>query len=146
MMNPDTIDWLNQFASSPINDAQRLCLAVQDAGDHQRGLSELNRTDAVTANRELRALVLGLLTQHGSRRWTYYSLPDSRRPDGLGKADAKEHRVLEYVRNAGSITNAECRQLLALDTYQASRLLKRMCCEGMLVAQSGGRWTRYVIP
>lgn len=149
MMNPDTIDWLNQFASSPINDAQRLCLAyVRTSRQITNGVYQrLNRTDAVTANRELRALVeLGLLTQHGSRRWTYYSLPDSRRPDGLGKADAKEHRVLEYVRNAGSITNAECRQLLALDTYQASRLLKRMCCEGMLVAQSGGRWTRYVIP
>jgi len=57
-----------------------------------------------------------------------------------------EERILVCVQRNGSITNAECRELLSVDMRRASYLLEKMTDHGLLQRKSNRRWTRYFIP
>jgi len=79
LLDPETVAWLNRFASYPLSDAQRMGLAYLRANrsltnsDYRR----LNNTTTVEATRDLRDLVdLDLIEMHGTRRWAYYTLPN----------------------------------------------------------------------
>jgi predicted HTH transcriptional regulator len=113
--------------------------------DYQR----LNHVDSVTASRELRGLVQsGLVEQHSTRRWVYYTLAVSAGVEPLAQAPALsvEDQVIAYVAAHGSITNGQCRESLHLGYRQASYLLQRMHRHGKLQRQGTGRWTRYTLP
>jgi predicted transcriptional regulator of viral defense system len=94
---------------------------------------------------------VGLLLQHDSRRWTYYTLAEAVRRDEqmvlAPSPTAEEEAVLVFVREHGAIANAEARALLGCDRHSARALLGRMRDRGLL-DQTGayGRWTRYVLP
>lgn len=55
----------------------------------------------------------------------------------------QEERILAFVRERGSISNPECRDLLTVDLHRASYLLKKLHAEGMLEKMGERRWTRY---
>jgi ATP-dependent DNA helicase RecG len=147
LMSPEAITWLNQFADRPLNDPQRLALVYLrhnrqiTNGDYRR----LNHVDSVTANRELRGLVQsGLIEQHSTRRWAYYTLNVPAQLKPL-KLETAEDKILEYVRKNGSISNAECRELLGVESSRAWYLLKNLCQQGTLKRQGNKRWSRYVL-
>ena len=106
----------------------------------------LNNTTTVEATRELRGLVdLELIEMHGTRRWAYYTLVVEAGVE-LEPADRLARLVLDYVREHGSITNRECRDLLGWKEKKrgkAYRLLSRLVREGKLRREGHGRGTRY---
>jgi len=57
-----------------------------------------------------------------------------------------EEKILSYLREHGSITNPECRDLLVVDLHRASYLLKKMQRYGLLVREGEHRWSRYRLP
>jgi len=57
-----------------------------------------------------------------------------------------EERILAHVRQQGSISNADCRNLLSVDLQRASYLLKKLHAEGVLEKHGERRWTRYRLP
>jgi len=62
--------------------------------------------------------------------------------------DALRHEelILTYVRQFGSITNRQVRELLGVDTFAASRTLKKLVDTGKLSRiGSGKKHTAYVI-
>lgn len=58
---------------------------------------------------------------------------------------ADEAKALIYARETGSVDNAACRSFSDLDTLQASLLLRRLRDRGVLVKQSGGNRTHYLL-
>jgi ATP-dependent DNA helicase RecG len=85
LLDENTLDWLHRFAGHDLDDVQRLALAYA----HREGrltradYRRLNPgVDSVAATRDLSDLVRrGLLQQHGTRRWTYYSLSPELPPE-----------------------------------------------------------------
>jgi ATP-dependent DNA helicase RecG len=149
LMNPEAIAWLNQFAHVWIDDRQRVALAYLRQhdqitnGDYQR----LNRVNTVIAGQELRGLVqAGLIEPHGFGRWTYYTLSVSRDTTFTPPAPSEEEQILAEVRKVGSITNAECRKLLAVNGRRAWYLLNKLAESQRLRPQGEGRWRRYLLP
>jgi len=149
LMNPDAISWLNQFADKPLNDRQRLALVYlrQHGQISNSEYRHLNRVDPTMAGAELRGLVSsGMANQQGVGRWTAYrlavspELPEQREP----RSDAD--RIVAHVREAGAITNTECRELLGVDESRAYYLLKKLCDDGRLVPRGVGKGRRYVLP
>lgn len=148
MMGPQAIAWLNQFASLPLNDRQRLTLVY--LRKHQQITNSeyrrLNRVDAVVAGQELRGLVeVGLVEQGGVGRWISYQLKVSPEQPAERKPQTDEEKILEYVRQHGSINNSECCDLLNVESSRAWYLLKKLDAHGLLKRQGEKRWTRYVL-
>ena len=149
LMNPEAITWLNQFANLPVNDRQRLTLVYlrQHEQITNSEYRRLNRVDAMVAGQELRGLVeAGLMEQQGVGRWTSYQLKVSPELPKEQELQADEEKILEYVRQHGSINNAECRDLLHIDLHRASHLLKKMHAHGTLRREGERRWARYRLP
>jgi len=145
LMNPGAISWLNQFADKPLNDRQRLALVYlrQHGRINNSGYRRLNRVDPTMAGTELRGLVeSGMAEQEGVGRWTGYRLAVSPELPEQREVD----RIVAQVREAGAITNAECRELLAVDQSRAYYLLKKLCDDGRLVPRGVGKGRRYVLP
>jgi ATP-dependent DNA helicase RecG len=149
LMGPDAIAWLNRFADRPLADRQRLALVYLryneqlTNSDYQR----LNHVDSVTASRELRGLVQsGLVEQHSTRRWAYYTLSSAAETETAPMPPSDEERINTYVREHGSINNAECRDLFRADLQRASNLLRKMHSQGLLKREGERRWARYTLP
>lgn len=146
LMSPATITWLNQFAGFGINDRQRLALAHLRHNDQivNRDYRRLTSVDAGIASRELRGLVeTGLVSRHGSGRWVFYTLAV---PPDIVASRGPEEKVIAFVRERGSINNAECRWLLGIDIEEARRPLTRMVKKGSLHRSGARRWTTYHLP
>ena len=147
LMSPEAIAWLNQFSSLRLNDRQRLAhvyLRQHERvtnGDYRR----LNRVDPMIAGQELRGLVeTGLIGQQGIGRWTSYQVKVAGEPVRKEETPTDEERIAAHVRTHGSISNAECRELLRTDGTRAYYLLKKLSRAGRLRAHGKGRWRRYV--
>jgi predicted HTH transcriptional regulator len=101
------------------------------------------------AGQELRGLLHeGLIEQHGVSRWTYYTLKigNEQQTEQQRAEPTDEERILAHVREHGSISNAECRDLLGVKLQRASYLLKKMARDGQLKREGVRRWTRYQLP
>lgn len=149
MMNPEAIAWLNQFAHVSLNDRQRLTLVYLRQHDQitNSEYQRLNRVNAMVAGQDLRSLVqTGLVTQHGASRWTSYSLGIPREHTELKTLQTDEAKILAFVRERGSITNIECRGLLAVNEARAYYLLNKLSSSGQLRSEGTGRWRRYALP
>ena len=149
LLNPEAIAWLNQYAKRPLNDRQRLALVYlrQQEQISNSDYRRLNHVDSMQAGQELRTLVQeGLIEQHGVSRWTYYTLKELERPVEHTQQPSEEERILAFARQNGSISNAECRDLLDVDLQRASYLLKKMTREGRLQQEGERRWARYRLP
>jgi len=53
--------------------------------------------------------------------------------------------VIDYIKEHGSITNAQCRELLSIDRHRANYLLQKMHENGLLTREGELRWTRYFL-
>jgi predicted HTH transcriptional regulator len=133
----------------PLNDRQRLTLVYLREreqitnGEYRR----LNRVDTIVAGQELRGLVESeLVEQQGVGRWTSYQLKASTGLPEKQESQPDEKKILEYVRQHGSINNSECRDLLQVDLHRASHLLKKLHAYGSLKREGERRWARYRLP
>jgi predicted HTH transcriptional regulator len=112
-------------------------------GDYRR----LNRVDAMMAGQELRGLVqAGMVDQQGASRWTSYTLRIAREYVAQSTLPADEAKILAYVREHGSINNAECRRLLGVEDKRAWYFLNKLCNLDRLQQIGKGRWSRYTLP
>ena len=115
LLDPETVAWLNFYASLPINPHQRTALAYLHR--HKQitnpDYCRLNNVDSLVATRELRGLVeAGAIAMHGSRRWAYYSLVDKATvpqiiAELLPDITPRQQAALEYLRQHGQITSAD---------------------------------------
>jgi ATP-dependent DNA helicase RecG len=149
LMDPESALWLQQFAAAPLNDRQRLALVYlrhneRMANDDYR---RLNRVDGPAATSELRGLVQsGLVEQQGVKRGTFYVLKVPREVPASAVRPTEEDRILALVRDAGAITNADCQNLLNVNSDRANHLLKKLVQANALKAVGSGRWRKYVLP
>jgi len=103
--------------------------------------------DSVTANRELRGLVQsGLIEQHSTRRWAYYTLNVPAEVKAPQAPQTDEKKILAYVRQHGSIKRADCQRLLGVTEIQARYILRRIRERGLLRLEGSRKGARYVLP
>ena len=57
-----------------------------------------------------------------------------------------EEMILAYLKEHGSISNPECRDLLNVDRQRVTYLLRKMHRYGLLVHEGANRWSRYRLP
>jgi predicted HTH transcriptional regulator len=149
LMTPEAIQWLNRFAHLPLNDHQRLALVYLKQNHHidNQDYRRLNRVDMITAGQDLRGLVQAdLVEQTGVGRWTKYGLKVLEGESGNFPLGEKEKKIIAYIRQSGSITNAECRELLGTNLDVTSYHLKKMTEKGLIKRMGKRRWTRYELP
>jgi ATP-dependent DNA helicase RecG len=151
LLSPEAITWLNRFAHRPLNDRQRVTLVyLRQHGDISNPeYRRLNRVDALTAGQQLKGLVEeGLVTQHGAGRWTTYGLnvPEEAPGPREEQPPTDEERILAHVRAHGSISNAQCRELLGENARRATYLLTKLLREKALVREGERRWAQYRLP
>ena len=148
LLDDQTLQWLNRFAGHDLNDAQRLVLAFTRRAkrlthaDYRRLNPGL---DSAEVTRHLADLVQqGLLRQHGTRRWTFYTLLQEAESDA-SVANAEERAILDYVRTHGAITRSECAAMLNVKPHRATYLLQKLQERSILRQEGSRRWTRYVL-
>lgn len=146
LMSPDAIGWLNQFAQRPMNDQQRLSLVFllhnerMTNSDYRR----LAHVDMGTATRDLRGLAAGgLVAIHGTGRWTSYTLQQHLRP--AVETLTEEERLLAFVAQHGSISNAQTQELLGISARRAKSVLTRLRKQRRLRMEGNGRSIAYVL-
>ena len=84
----------------------------------------------------------GLVEQHSTRRWAYYTLSVAAKTETTPVPPSDEERIIAYLREHGSINNTECRNLLQTDIQRASNLLRQMHNQGFLKREGERRWAR----
>jgi ATP-dependent DNA helicase RecG len=149
LLNHDAIEWLNQFAGVVLNDRQRLALVYlrQHGTIANSDYRRLSRVDANSAGHELRGLVeAGLAEQIGFGRWTSYKLKVPLQETSGATGQTEQESILKYVRERGSISNAECRDLLGVDQRRAKYLLGKMVAGRRLTREGKRRWARFKLP
>lgn len=149
LMGPAEVEWINQFAHKVLNDHQRLAMVYMRANQRMTNSDyrRLNHVDRVVAYQELRGLVQAELAKsYGARGGAYYSLNIPVDLHAAPEPQTEEQKIIAYVRQHGSISNAECRELLSVKSTVAWYLLKRASGKGLLKPLGSGRWRRYVLP
>ena len=155
LLDPETVAWLNLYASLPINPHQRTALAYLHR--HKQitnpDYCRLNNVDSLVATRELRGLVeAGAITMHGSRRWAYYSLVDKATAPQitlgvLPEINPRQQAALEYLRQHGQITSADYVRLSGGKITQrtAQNDLSKLEKLGLLRQMGSKRATYYIL-
>lgn len=112
-----------------------------------RDYRRLNRVDMMIAGQDLRGMVqTGLVEQTGFGRWTKYRLFVSDVGVKVTMIGPDEEKVISYIMRHGSITNADCRELLRTNLHNTSYFLKKMIKKGLIKREGKHRWTRYRLP
>ncbi len=65
---------------------------------------------------------------------------------GVPSPITDEEKILAYLREHGSISNAECQDFLNVDLNRASYVLRKMHRYGLLMRDGERRWARYRLP
>ncbi|MGD1973530.1 MAG: ATP-binding protein [Desulfobacterales bacterium] len=149
LMTEEAVSWLNQFSHLPLNDHQRLALVYlrQHSYIDNQDYRRLNRVDMMTAGLDLRGMVqTGLVEQTGFGRWTKYHLFISDVRVKLTTIEPDEEKIISYIKRHGSITNADCRDLLQINLHNTTYFLKKMTKKGLIKRHGKHRWTRYRLP
>ena len=63
----------------------------------------------------------------------------------VSESDNNVQRVLEYIREHGSITRPETEELLGISASTASRLIRKMVKTGLLLQNGRARNSRYIL-
>ncbi|MEW6156152.1 MAG: sigma-54 dependent transcriptional regulator [Verrucomicrobiota bacterium] len=71
------------------------------------------------------------------------ALPETSRGGGIRQEKAFEDRLRSFLQTYGSINNAECCELLQIDSDRAYTLLTKLCQAGKLKRTGEKRWARY---
>lgn len=156
LFDPETIAWLNRYASLPINPRQRTALAYlyRHKQITNPDYCRLNNVDSLAATRELRGLVeAGAIAMHGTRHWAFYLLVDKASPLPVTTTSKppdispRQQAALEYIRQHGKITSADYVQITAGKITQrtAQKDLSKLEKMGLLRQVGSKRATYYVL-
>ena len=109
LLDDATVAWLGQFANFPLNDGQRLALALLRKHQTIRNLdyTRLNQCDSRTATVDLAGLrELGLINRLGSRRWAVYELSpvfiETALPPRVAEWKARHRLVFGFIQKQGT--------------------------------------------
>ena len=145
---PDTQVWLRQFDGLSLSNSQRRALAQVHKSDRitNSDYRRINQASRENAQRDLRRLMeSGLLELRGRGASAHYVLSPRYARTVQLPLDSRQ-RVVNYVAQSGSITNAECRRLLELSRAGAGKLLRQLVAEGRLQMKGVRRGARYILP
>jgi len=130
-------DAISVWAEQPM-DMKRTSLLVSQAPEQAEALMIKGALTQTEGNVEAASLLLHIDTeqihqflQNEGEKHNPYS---------------EEKQILAYIREHGSITNAQCRELLDVDFNHASYLLKKMHRDGLLKREGKHRWACYKLP
>jgi ATP-dependent DNA helicase RecG len=114
LLDPETVAWMNRYASISINPRQRTALAYlyRHKQITNPEYCRLNNVDSQVTTRELRGLVeAGVVTMQGVRRWAHYILTETHSEGQISTRRStinhRQQRALDYLRKSGRITTAE---------------------------------------
>jgi len=159
LLDPETVAWLNSYASLPINPHQRTALAYLHRHEQITNpeYCRLINVDSLMATRELRGLVdVGVISMHGTRRWAYYTLQSGQfgisqpvlptQPEGV-ELNLRQKAGLDYLSQSGAITTEKYIHVnggtLAARTARAD--LQALETVGLIKKVGKGRATYYVL-
>ena len=149
LLDDATLAWLRQFAGYDLSDAHRVALGYSHREGHltHADYRRLNPgLDSSEVTRHLAGLVQqGLLQQHGTKRWTTYTLTTGTVPAPPAGLKPEEKDIVDYVRTNGSITRGQCAALLRMEPTRATYLLQTLRQRGVLRQEGGRRWAHYVL-
>jgi ATP-dependent DNA helicase RecG len=158
LLDPETVAWLNHYASLPINPRQRTALAYlyRHKQITNPDYCRLNNVDSLAATRELRGLVeSGVITMHGMRRWAFYTLQNDKAtelasltaPVGAPALNLRQKAGLDYLRQSNAITTGKYIEVnggtLAERTARAD--LQALEAFGLIKKVGKGRATHYIL-
>lgn len=113
LLDQESLAWLNQFSSIPLNSRQRTALVYLRKHEQitNQEYCRLNSVDSVTATKDLKGLVdSGLVVMQGTRRWAHYHFVEKAETSSkLLDVDLtpRQKVIMEYLKAHGSITTAE---------------------------------------
>jgi ATP-dependent DNA helicase RecG len=121
LFDKTTLSWLEQFVDVDLNDRKRFALAYIYHNEQLTNADycRMNECDSRVASKELGDLVgLGLLLQHGTRRWAFYTLPLKKAavkeaPSGKRRAD-RGQEILAVIKKRGECSRQELEEILEL--------------------------------
>ena len=128
--------------------AAREAVAAYDYPGNVRELRNLVERALLESGGEIQSEHLHFVFPLGSPAGSGTPSPEvPRRAHGLAaSAPAEDQRILAFVREQGSINNAQCRELLGVGMHRAWYLLRRLHRAGALRQDSSGRWAHYRLP
>jgi len=88
----------------------------------------------------------GLVDQTGIGRGTSYRLAADVTAAESETALSDEERIVDFVREHGSITNEQGRDVLGVEAHRIYYLLRKLADAGRLRPTGSGRWRKYVLP
>lgn len=136
--------WLREFEDQDLTSHERRALVVarQEGAVTPRALRRLlpgARVDSIIAG----ALRKGLLRRVGNRGGVRYVLPDAADGGAVVMSPASVGRVLDAIRQRGSISTREVADLLGVTLPEARRLLGRLVRAGRVRGEGRTRARRY---
>lgn len=161
LMSAEMLQWLAQFGSIALNDAQRFALAYVRLNERiaNRDYQRINATDGPTATRDLRGLVdAGLLVMHGTRGGAYYRLADRyvsapARQLELEVGLTNDQRILSIVARIGPAARGAIAEefhgrsdLAEVELRRVGRRLQRLLSAGQLGSRGDRRGRVYLLP
>lgn len=139
LLDEGTVTWLNQFAGFPLNDGQRLALALVRKHHTIRNLdySRLNQCDSRMATADLAGLrELGLINQLGSRRWAVYELApaftEAMLPPKVADWKARHRMVFGFIQKEGTVSIKQIVEGCKLSTPYARVTVRELLKMGVL--------------
>lgn len=156
LLDQESLAWLNQFASIPLNSRQRTALVYLRKHEQitNQDYCRLNNLDSVTATKDLRGLVESKLVEmSGTRRWAVYRLGVRQRVaqqtslhlDELN-LNPRQVLALQWIEEKGFITSKQY-ELLSEPPISDKTVLKdlnELEEKGIIKRIGQARSTRYI--
>lgn len=142
LFDEETLSWLQQFSHLDLTERQRYALAYIY---HHKELtnpiySRMCDCDSRLATRELGALVeKGIVEQHGSRRWAYYTLAEhtkvkSQPVKGVVIRQRRDRRVeiIQVIRAMGQAGRQDIQKKIQLSPLAVLHWIRKLIQEGKI--------------
>jgi len=138
LLDTDTLKWLNQLQGARLNDEQRIILA------YTRKMGQVTHADARRLHPGLDGRVIttllgdlvskGFLKQHGTRRWTVYTLAEGTARVEISRTRRRTapNAILELLSRAGALSAQEIAEQLDMKPATVRHHLRRLRREGRI--------------
>ncbi len=153
IFDKQTLAWLEQYKNLDLSDRQRFALAYLR---HKERLTNstycrMNDCDSRIASRELNELSRDkIVLQHGTRRWTYYTILEPEERPALHKTKRKDRRedILVYLRQYQPVTRRQIQSSLNVSAQAILYWLRKLMKEKKIISttmSTRDRKTKYTI-
>jgi ATP-dependent DNA helicase RecG len=153
IFDKQTLVWLEQYKNIDLSDRQRFALAYLR---HKEKLANseycrMNDCDSRIASRELNELVKDkIVLQHGTRRWTYYTISerDERIPAHKVKRKDRREDILTYIHQHQPVTRRQIQTSLNVSAQAILYWLRKLMKEKKIISTTTStrdRKTKYTI-